>query len=154
MPDTLEPTPLCELRFDVPLTAGRGDQARSFERAWRAELAAQKRTALAMPGARAVAARFRVVGPDAPDLRRFLQARLAALPGGPTVTAETGNAETGNADAPLQGHADWAGVQIWLAYPAADLPALLRAPKNAKTNARSNAKPNANRPARFRGHRP
>ena len=155
MPDTLEPTPLCEplceLRFDVPLAAGRGDQARLFERAWRAELTAQKRTALAMPPARAVAARFRVVGPDAPDLRRFLKARLAALPGGPTVTAD---AETGNAEAPQTARADWAGVQIWLAYPAADLPALLRAPKNAKTNARTNAKPNANRPARFRGPRP
>ncbi len=146
MADTLEHTPLCELRFDVPLAAGRGDQARSFERAWRAELTAQKKTALAMPPARAVAARFRVVGPDAPGLHRFLQARLAALPGGPTVTAD--------ADAPQPCRADWAGVQIWLAYPAADLPTLLRAQKNAKTNARSNAKPNANRPARFRGHRP
>ena len=146
MPDTLEPTPLCEMRFDVPFAAGRADQARLFERAWRAELTAQKKTALAMPPARAVAARFRVVGPDAPGLRRFLQARLAALPGSPTVTAD--------ADAPQPQYPDWTGVQIWLAYPAADLPALLRAPKNAKTNARSNAKPNANRPIHFRGHRP
>ncbi len=146
MPDTLEPTPLCEMRFDVPFAAGRADQARLFERAWRTELTAQKKTALAMPPARAVAARFRVVGPDAPGLRRFLQARLAALPGSPTVTAD--------ADAPQPQCPDWAGVQIWLAYPAADLPALLRAPKNAKTNARSNAKPNANRPTHFRGHRP
>ena len=148
MPDTLEQIPLCEMRFDVPLAAGRGDQARLFERAWRAELAAQKKTALAMPPARAIAARFRLVGPDAPDLRRYLQARLAALPGGPTVTADA------EASAPQSLRPDWAGVQIWLAYPAADLPALLRGRKNAKTNPKSNLKPNANRPTRFRGHRP
>ena len=149
MPDTqdmsLDATPLCELRFDIPLTAGRGDEGRRFERAWRAELAAQKRTALAMPPARTVTARFRVVGPDArPDLRRYLQARLAALPGGPTVTPHS-EASQGASLRP-----DWAGVQIWLAYPAADLPALLRTPKTAKTN----TTPNTKRPNRFRGHRP
>ncbi len=150
MPDALEQTPLskqpptCELRFDVPLAAGRGDRARLFESAWRAELAAQKKTALAMPPARAVAARFRIIGPDVPDLRRYLQARLAALPGSPMVVAD---AET---TAPQTGRPEWTGVQIWLAFPAANLPALLRAPKNAKTN----PKPNANRPTRFRGHRP
>ena len=124
--------------------AGGDDRTRLFERAWRAELTAQKKTALAMPPARALTARFRVVGPDAPDLCRYLRTRLAALPGGPTVTAEAG-AEISQSLRP-----DWAGVQIWLAFPAADLPALLRAPKNAKTN----PKPNANRHARFRGQRP
>lgn len=137
---------VCELRFDIPLTLGRGDETQRFERAWRAELAAQKRTALAIPPARAVSARFRIVGPDTlPSLRRYLQARLAALPGGPTVTSYS------EASPAASGQQDWAGVQIWLAYPAADLPALLRTPtKNAKTN----ALPNTKRPARFRGHRP
>ncbi len=149
MPDTqdmtLTPPLLCELRFDIPLTIGRGDETQRFERAWRAELAAQKRTALAMPPARAVTARFRVVGPDArPDLRRYLQARLAALPGSPTVTPPS-EAFQGASLRP-----DWAGVQIWLAYPAADLPALLRTPKAAKTN----INPDTKRPNRFRGHRP
>ncbi len=145
MPDTQDPIPLCELRFDVPLPAGRGDEPRLFERAWRAELAAQKKTALATPPARAVSARFRIVGPDArPELGRYLQARLAALPGGPAVAPD--------ADAlPFQAvRPDWAGVQIWLAFPAADLPALLRAPKTAKTN----TTPNRKRPNHFRGHRP
>lgn len=140
--DTL---PLCELRFDIPLIAGRGDEAQHFERAWRAEMAAQKRTALAMPPARAVTARFRIVGLNPPlDLRRYLQARLAALPGGPTVTCHS------EASQATFLRPDWVGVQLWLAYPAADLPALLRAPtKNAKTN----TKPNIKRPTRFRGHR-
>jgi len=138
--------PLCELRFDILLAAGRGDETQRFERAWRAELAAQKRTALAMPPARAVTARFRVVGPNALlDLRRYLPLRLAALPGGPTVTLHSEAAQTAS------GGLDWTGVQIWLAYPAADLPALLRTPtKNAKTNAKTSTK----RPTRFRGHRP
>ncbi len=160
MPDTLDqtlasdasrpPDATCELRFDVPLAAGRGnDRARLFERAWRAELAAQKKTALATPPARAVSARFRVVGPDAPDLCRYLRTRLAALPGGPVVTGDSVTAEAG-AEASYSLRPEWAGVQIWLAFPAADLPALLRAPKNAKTN----PKPNANRQTRFRGHRP
>ena len=142
---TLNPPPLCELRFDIPLTAGRGNESQRFERAWRAELAAQKRTALAMPPARAVTARFRVVGPEArPELGRYLQARLAALPGSPTVTPHS------EASQGTSLRSDWAGVQIWLAYPAADLPTLLRAPKNAKTNTSQNTK----RPTRFRGHRP
>lgn len=144
MPDTLEPTPLCEMRFDVPFATGRADQARLFERAWRTELTAQKKTALAMPPARAVAARFRVVGPDTPGLRRHLQTRLAALPGGPVVTTDF------EAATPQHGRPEWSGVQIWLAYPAADLPTLLRAPKNAKTNAKPsvNTKPNTNRHTR------
>lgn len=150
MPDTQDLTtdslPLCELRFDIPLTPGRGDESQRFERAWRAELAAQKQTALAMPPARAVTARFRVVGPNAgPDLRRYLQARLAALPGGPTVLPGS------EADPATLGRPDWSGVQIWLTYPAADLPALLRA---SKKNAKTNAMPNRRRPTRFRGHRP
>ncbi len=116
------------MRFDVPLAAGRGDEARRFERAWRAELAAQGKTALAMPPARAVSARFRVVGPEAqPELGRYLRARLAALPGGPAVLPEEASPAS-----PLR--PDWTGVQVWLAYPAADLPALLRTPKTAKTN--------------------
>ena len=78
----------------------------------------QKKTALAMPSARAVAARFRIVGPDSrPSLYRYLQARLAALPGSPLVASE-----------PDVRQLDWIGVQIWLSYPAADLPALLRLP--------------------------
>jgi len=141
--DTL---PLCELRFDIPLTVGRGDEGQRFERAWRAELAAQKRTALAMSPARVVTARFHVVGPDArPDLRRHLQARLAALPGGLVVTLHSGAPQA------APGGADWTGVQIWLTYPAADLPALLRTPKKS---AKTNTKPNMKRPACFRGHRP
>lgn len=144
MPDIQEQTPLCELRFDIPLAAGYGDRARLFERAWRAELAAQKKTALVMPPAQTVAARFRVVGPDTPGLRRHLQTRLAARPGGPVVTTDF------EAATPQHGRPEWSGVQIWLAYPAADLPALLRAPKNAKTNAKPsvNTKPNTNRHTR------
>ena len=139
---------LCELRFDIPLTAGREDETRGFERAWRAELAAQKRTALAMPPARAVTARFRVVGPEtSPSFGRYLQARLAALPGGPTVTVHSEAARTTQATSLRP---DWAGVQIWLAYPAADLPALLHA---AKKNAKTNSKLNTKRSAHFRGHR-
>lgn len=140
---------LCELRFDIPLTAGQGDETQEFERAWRAELAAQKRTALATPPARAVTARFRVVGPGAsPSLGRYLQARLAALPGGPTVTVHSEASQTIQTTSLRP---DWAGVQIWLAYPAADLPALLHA---AKKNAKTNSKPNTKRSAHFRGHRP
>lgn len=152
MPDTHDPLPLCEMRFDVPLPAGRGDEPRRFERAWRAELAAQKKTALAMPPARAVSARFRVVGPDArPGLGRYLQARLAALPGGPVVAPDSGAPQAGRPE----WTSEWTGVQIWLAYPAADLPALLRAPKNTKPKtAKTNTTPNSTRPARFRGHRP
>jgi len=150
MPDTQDLTsdslPLCELRFDIPLMAGRGTESQRFEQAWRAELAAQGRTALAMHPARAVTARFRVVGPDArPDLHRYLQARLAALPGGPTVTLHSEPSQAAS------GWPDWMGVQIWLAYPAADLPALLRVPKK---NAKTNTKPNMRRPICFRGHRP
>ena len=149
MPDIQEQAPLCELRFDIPLAAGYGDRARLFERAWRAELAAQKKTALVMSpaqtvAAQTVAARFRVVGPDTPGLRRHLQTRLAARPGGPVVTTDF------EAATPQHGRPEWSGVQIWPAYPAADLPALLRAPKNAKTNAKPsvNTKPNTNRHTR------
>ena len=107
----------CELRFDVPLAPGAGGD-RGFERAWRAELSAQKMTALAMPPAQAVGARFRVCGPDGGsgrgELERTLASRLAALPGGPAVTREP--------SAPAPG---WSGVRVWLSYRAADLPALL-----------------------------
>ena len=117
---------LCELRFDVSLPAGL-DAAR-FERAWRAELAAQKMTALAMPPAQAVTARFRVCGrARQPELDRCLLARLAALPGGPTVAQEP--------DTPSP---DWAGVKIWLSYRSRELAPLLQKTK---------------KPTRKRGHR-
>ena len=150
MPDILDRTsdrlPLCEMRFDIPLAAGRGNNTQRFERAWRAELTAQKRTALATPPARAITARFRIVGPEAsPELGRYLQARLAALPGNPAVTSDA------EAFGAVSLRPDWAGVQIWLAYSAADLPDLLRIPKK---NAKTNLKPNAKRSIYFRGHRP
>ena len=113
----------CELRFDIPLTPGasggdRGFAGVDFERAWRAELSAQKMTALAMPPAQALGARFRVCGPEdgpgRPELERTLISRLAALPGGPAVAREP--------SAPAPG---WSGVRVWLTYRAADLPALL-----------------------------
>lgn len=133
------PRLLCELRFDIPLMPqGRETEARQFERAWRTELAAQKKTALAMPPAQAVAARYRIAGPEAgPEMHRYLQSRLAALPGSPSVAAEP-DARMG----------DWAGVQIWLSYPAADLPALLRT-KQTKVNQKSVPKGRNH----FRGHR-
>lgn len=130
---------LCELRFDIFLTPQKREtETRQFERAWRAELAAQKKTALAMPPAKTVAARFRIVGPERrPELSRYLQARLAALPGSPSVAPE-----------PDARQADWSGVQIWLSYPAADLAALLRMPQT-KVNLKCGMKGQN----RLRGHR-
>lgn len=111
---------LCEMRFDVPLAAN--VDPNGFERGWRSLLAAQKMTALAMPPARAVSARFRVCGPDAAGdiaaMDRFLRARLAALPGRPEVASE-----------PSLPSPDWQGVKIWLSYPTDELQTLLRASK-------------------------
>ncbi len=112
---------LCEMRFDVPLSEGSGP--RQFERGWRETLAAQKLTALAMPPAQAVSARFRLCGPalsaeQASAWERYLPARLSALPGSPTVVAD-----------PPAPSADWQGVKIWLAYPTQDLAALLHKSK-------------------------
>lgn len=105
---------LCELRFDIPLPPG--SNANRFEKAWRAQLAAQKMTALAMPPAQAVAARFRICGPDGQaEMKRYLTARLAALPGSPSVICEM----------PALSQ-DWAGVKVWLSYRSQDLPALLQ----------------------------
>ena len=85
---------LCELRFDIPLLPG--TDARRFERAWRAELAAQKMTALAMPPAQAITARFRVCGLGGQsEMDRYLAARLAALPGHPAVAGGVGGALAG-----------------------------------------------------------
>lgn len=115
---------LCELRFDVPLTADLSP--RQFEKNWRALLAAQKMTALAMPPAHAVAARFRVCGPDVDGehpspLQPYLMARLSALPGTPTVAA----------DPPLAS-SNWRGVKVWLSFRADALPALLQSSKLPK----------------------
>ena len=122
---------LCELRFDIPLPLG--TDARCFERAWRAELAAQKMTVLAMPPAQAVAARFRVCGANSrAELAPYLAARLAALPGSPTVARE-----------PSPPSPDWAGVKIWLSYRPGELTALLQT-----------AKQKTKKPTRNRGHRP
>ena len=115
------PNALCEMRFDVPLP-GAGEP-RHFERNWREVLASQKMTALAMPPAQAVSARFRLYGPALSDEQasawgRYLPTRLAALPGQPTVAA----------DPPVLS-SDWQGVKIWLAYPAQDLAALLQQSK-------------------------
>jgi hypothetical protein len=115
---------LCELRFDVPLADGDGPH--QFERGWRAVLAAQRLTTLAMPPAHAVSARFRLCGtsPQSEEtaaLSRYLPARLAALPGTPSVAAEAPSAAT-----------DWRGVRIWLAYPAHDLPGLMQRSKQTK----------------------
>ncbi len=106
----------CELRIDVPLPPDSSPS--EFERAWRAALCAQRLTALAVPPARALRARFRVCGPSSDALRRHLPLRLAALPGAPVVQAETDSAS-----------GDWQGVRVWLSYPARDLPALLKRPK-------------------------
>jgi hypothetical protein len=106
---------LCELRFDVPLPPGGG--SRQFEQGWRQVLAAQKLTALAVPPAEAVAARFRLCGTEEADatLGRYLAVRLAALPGSPAVSAEAALPSP-----------DWRGVKVWLSYRAPDLAALLR----------------------------
>lgn len=124
---------LCEIRFDVSLPAD--PSPRRFETRWRATLAAQKMTALATPPARAVAARFRVCGPDfdgehLSPFQLYLVARLSALPGTPAVAA----------DPPLPSP-NWRGVKVWLSFRAADLPALLR---QAKPKSFSH---------RYRGHR-
>lgn len=112
---------LCEMRFDVALPDGGGP--RQFERSWRETLAAQKMTALAMPPAHAISARFRLYGPALPneqtsEWQRYLPARLAALPGRPIVAAD-----------PPALSSDWHGVKIWLAYPAQDLASLLHKSK-------------------------
>ena len=106
------------MRFDVPLPSGSGP--RQFEWAWRETLATQKMTALAMPPAQAVSARFRLYAPALSDeltsiWERYLPARLAALPGRPEV-----------AIGPATLSSDWQGVKIWLAYPVQDLVALLQ----------------------------
>lgn len=107
----------CELRLDIPLPAG--GTAKQFEQGWRAVLSAQHLTALAVPPAQALAARFRVCGPANDALHQYLPHRLAALPGGPRVQAETDSVS-----------GDWQGVRIWLSYRTQDLPALLqRAPR-------------------------
>lgn len=125
---------LCEMRFDIPLPPG--TDSRCFERAWRAELAAQKLTALAMPPAAAVTARFRTCGADSqPALEQYLAARLAALPGNPEVAQELAGPSM-----------EWTGVKIWLAYRAADLTALLQ-----KTKSKTKSK--TKNPIRNRGHR-
>jgi len=103
----------CELRLDVPLPLG--GTAGHFERGWREVLIAQRLTALAVPPAQALTARFQVCGPADEALHRYLPHRLHALPGGPRVQAE--------ADGPP---GDWQGVRIWLSFRAQDLPALLQ----------------------------
>ena len=99
-------------------------------------LAGQKLTALTLPPASAVAARFRLCGTDFADQRgsawnHYLTARLAALPGAPTVTSDTAGASP-----------DWRGIKIWLSYPARDLAALLK-----KTRQKSHS-------SHYRGRRP
>ncbi len=122
---------LCELRFDIPLPSDA--DARCFERVWRAELAAQKMTALAMPPSQAVAARFRVCGPGGrPELSDYLAARLKALPGNPDVARE-----------PPTSSPEWAGVRIWLAYRPQELTALLQT-----------ARQKTKKPTRKRGQHP
>lgn len=106
----------CELRFDIPLPPDA--DPRRFERGWRDVLAAQRLTALAVPPAQAVAARFRVCGPAVTALERYLPARLAALPGAPAVAAETTTSSP-----------DWQGVKIWLSYRSQDLNTLLQKSK-------------------------
>lgn len=105
----------CELRLDVPLPPNSTTQ--HFERGWREALSAQRLTALAVPPAHALAARFRVCGLADEALRRYLPHRLHALPGSPSVQAEP--------DSPS---GDWRGVRIWLSYRTQDLPALLQRP--------------------------
>ncbi len=119
---------LCELRFDIPLPDSR--DPRQFERGWRAVLAAQHLTALAMPPAQTVAARFRLcgaaMGNEPPSaLTRYLSLRLAALPGSPTVAA----------DQPASS-SDWHGVKIWLSYRSSDLTALLQKSKKKSSPTR------------------
>ena len=125
---------LCELRFDIPLAGGA--DAQGFERGWRDVLAAQKLTALTAPPASAVSARFRLCGAGLEDERtsawnRYLTARLAALPGTPSVAAESASTSP-----------DWRGVKIWLSYRSRDLAALLK---------KSKQKP---KPSYLRGRRP
>lgn len=111
------------MRFDVPLPEGGGP--RQFERSWRATLAAQKMTALVMPPANTISARFRLFGPaltgeQTSAWAHYLPTRLGALPGSPAVAAD-----------PPALSPDWQGVKIWLAFPAQDLAALLHKPKKA-----------------------
>ena len=114
---------MCELRFDIPLPPDGGP--RQFEREWRGVLTAQRLTALAMPPAEAVTARYRLCGtiPSVEQmsaLARYLPARLAALPGSPVVAAE----------APVTSP-DWQGVKIWLSYRSCDLTTLLQKSKKS-----------------------
>ncbi len=106
----------CQLRLDVPLPEG--GTAKQFEQGWRAVLNAQHLTALAVPPAHALAARFRVCNMADETLLRYLPHRLHALPGEPSVQAEAQSAS-----------GDWRGVHIWLSYRAQDLPALLQRDK-------------------------
>lgn len=110
----------CELRLDVPLPPHA--TMAHFERGWRAQLAAQRLTALAVPPACALAARFRVCGAADDALQRGLPHRLHALPGSPRVQAEADTVP-----------GDWQGVRIWLSYRAQDLPALLARPARKPT---------------------
>lgn len=105
----------CELRLDIPLPAN--STARQFEQGWRTVLSAQHLTALAVPPAQALAARFRVCGLEDGALQQYLPHRLAALPGSPRVQAEPDTLAS-----------DWQGVRIWLSYRAQDLPSLLQRP--------------------------
>ena len=110
-----------ELRFDVPLPPEA--DAGGFERGWRDLLAAQKLTALTLPPASAVSARFRLCGMDFEGQRKlawnhYLTVRLGALPGAPAVTTDTIGASP-----------DWRGVKIWLSYPSRDLATLLKKSK-------------------------
>ncbi len=122
----------CELRLDIPLPPN--STTGQFEQGWRKVLSAQHLTALAVPPAQALTARFRVCGPADEALHRYLPHRLHALPGGPCVQAE--------ADDPP---GDWRGVRIWLSYRAQDLPALLQRPPRKPFSLHSRA---------FRGRRP
>lgn len=127
----------CEMRFDVSLPNGGG--TREFERSWRETLAAQKMTALAMPPARAVSARFRLYGAALSNEQtsvweRSLTARLGALPGSPMVSAD-----------PPCLSADWQGVRIWLAFPTRDLAALLHTAKLSQHPARKFSPARGNR---------
>jgi hypothetical protein len=106
----------CELRLDIPLPPD--GTTKHFEQGWRAQLSAQRLTALAVPPAQALAVRFRVCGLADEALRQYLPHRLHALPGAPRVQAE--------ADDSTQ--SDWRGVRIWLSYRVQDLPALLQRP--------------------------
>ncbi len=107
---------LCELRLDIPLP--NDADARGFERAWRETLAAQR-----LDASQPCAARFRLCCADLDAARasawtQYLTARLAALPGGPSVAADVA--------APPP---DWRGVRVWLAYRPRDMAAVFKKSK-------------------------